>query len=54
MVAFDNRYELPCRTYFSQTDLPELYTQVRDKVRAELTSITYFASTRDFWSSDLD
>jgi len=40
MAKFDSRYELPSRSYFSRTALPELYTDIRDKIRAELRSIT--------------
>lgn len=50
--TLDSRYELPSRSYFSRTALPELYTQVRDRVKAELGSITYFSATTDLWSSD--
>ncbi len=44
--TLDSRYELPSRSYFSRAALPELHTQVKDRVKAELGSITYF------WSSD--
>ncbi len=49
---FDSRYDLPSRSYFSRTALPELYAEVRDQVKAELEPITYFSATTDLWSSD--
>ncbi len=50
--TFDSHYDLPSRSYFSRTALPELYAEVRDKVKAELEPITYFSATTDLWSSD--
>ncbi len=50
--TFDSRYDLPSRSYFSRTALPELYAEVRDQVKAELEPITYFSATTDLWSSD--
>ena len=32
VATFDSRYELPSRTYFSRTALPELYSNMTDKV----------------------
>ncbi len=51
LAAFDGRYEIPSRNYFSRTALPELYTEIREKIRSELASVTDFAATSDLWSS---
>ncbi len=41
--TLDSRHELPSRSYFSRTALPDLYTQVKDRVEAELGSIIYLS-----------
>lgn len=52
LSTFDGRYEIPSRSYFSRTALPELYTEVREKIKSELASVTDFAATSDLWSSE--
>ncbi len=47
MVVMRYRVE----TIFSRTALPELYTEIREKIRSELASVTDFAATSDLWSS---
>ena len=49
--ALDNRYQLPSRSYFSKNAIPSLYTATVNKVKEELSSVQYFASTTDIWSS---
>ena len=50
--SFDKRYELPDRSYFSRTALPALYAKVRNEVKTDLASASYFAATSDLWSSN--
>jgi hypothetical protein len=49
--SFDNRYEVPSRTYFSRTAIPALYDVVRSNVQLEITKVHYYSSTTDLWSS---
>ena len=51
LKAFDPQYELPSRKYFSNTAIPSLYTQTREKVMHEMSHAQYFAATTDLWSS---
>ena len=51
MRTLDSRYEIPSRSYFSKNTIPSLYATTIDKVREDLSSIEYFASTTDLWSS---
>ena len=48
---FDGRYELPNQSYFSRTATPALYTVTKERVVQQLSSVSYFASTTDMWSS---
>ncbi len=52
LSAFDQRYELPGRKYFSQTAIPSLYNKTREKVESELQSVMFFSATTDLWSSE--
>ena len=49
--TFDKRYTLPSRKYFSRTALPKMYASLKEKVRKELASVSFFSSTTDLWSS---
>ena len=52
LKAFDGRYQLPNRKYFSETAIPSLYSSVKQKVQEELLSCAdYFSGTADLWSS---
>lgn len=51
METLDRRYEIPSRSYFSKTAIPSLYAATVDKVKEELSSVQYYASTTDLWSS---
>ena len=42
LSAFDQRYELPGRKYFSQTAIPSLYSTTREKVESELQKLNSF------------
>ena len=49
--TLDSCSEIPSRSYFSKTAIPSLYASTVDKVKEELSSVQYFASTTDLWSS---
>ncbi|KAL1252179.1 hypothetical protein QQF64_019975 [Cirrhinus molitorella] len=49
--TLDSRYELPGRKFFSQKCLPELYTEVRDRVMNEIRHLEAYSATTDLWSS---
>ena len=51
MAAFDKRYEVPSRNYFSRTGIPALYETTRETVSKEVLSAEYFSATTDMWSS---
>ena len=51
MAAFDKRYEIPSRNYFSRTGIPALYETTRERVSKEVLSAEYFSATTDMWSS---
>lgn len=50
--AFNPRYEVPSRNYFTRNAIPSLYNEVREKIeRNLLTEVTHFSSTTDMWTS---
>jgi len=51
LKAFDSRYQIPSRKYFSQTALPSLYSTTKEKVTGELKQVKFFSATTDMWSS---
>lgn len=51
IVAFDQRYRLPKRGYFSKTVIPRLYSETKACIKAELNGVVYFAATTDMWTS---
>ena len=43
---------MPSRKYFSQQEIPRLYTKVKDTVvNPKLAEIEYFSATIDLWTS---
>ena len=45
-------YQMPSRKYFSQQEIPRLYTKVKDTVvNPKLAEIEYFSATTDLWTS---
>ena len=50
----DPKYALPTRKYFSQTEIPTLYTQVMQSVKQDFQHAQYFAATTDLWTSAAD
>lgn len=51
LQKFDKQYELPGKTYFSETAVPKMYNTVRASVQSELKNVDYFSATTDMWSS---
>ncbi len=52
LKSFDSQYQLPPRKYFSETAIPKLYNQEKERVVAELSLIKNSAATTDMWSSE--
>ncbi|XP_078020895.1 E3 SUMO-protein ligase ZBED1-like [Epinephelus lanceolatus] len=51
LQKFDKQYELPGKTYFSETAVPKMYNTARALVQSELKNVDYFSATTDMWSS---
>ncbi|XP_019206021.1 zinc finger BED domain-containing protein 1-like [Oreochromis niloticus] len=51
LKTFEPRYKLPTKKYFSKVALPALYEEIRTEVSNALSSVEFFASTTDMWSS---
>ena len=52
VTKLDPKYALPSRNYFSETEIPRLYNEIRDNlVRPQLKEAKYFSSTTDLWTS---
>ncbi|XP_053289312.1 E3 SUMO-protein ligase ZBED1-like [Pleuronectes platessa] len=51
LQTFDSQYELPGRTYVSQTAIPQLYNSVKDSILKEIKDIPFYSATTDMWSS---
>lgn len=51
LQKFDKQYDLPGKTYFSETAVPKMYNTVRASVQSELKSVDFFSATTDMWSS---
>ncbi|XP_060761183.1 E3 SUMO-protein ligase ZBED1-like [Neoarius graeffei] len=51
MNVIDPHYQLPGRKHFSQTAIPNMYTECRGMVERDLQAMSYFATTSDMWSS---
>ncbi|KAK0152105.1 Zinc finger BED domain-containing protein 1 [Merluccius polli] len=47
----DAKYNMPSRKYFSKTALPKMYDECRDGLETTLSTVEFFASTTDMWSS---
>ena len=50
----DPKYVIPRRKYFSQTEIPMLYTSTMESVKQDLKQAEYFAATTDLWTSAAD
>uniref|UniRef100_A0A9J7X3Z0 HAT C-terminal dimerisation domain-containing protein n=1 Tax=Cyprinus carpio carpio TaxID=630221 RepID=A0A9J7X3Z0_CYPCA len=51
LQKFDKQYELPGKTYFSETAVPKMYSRVKTSIKSELLNVDYFSATADMWSS---
>lgn len=51
LQTFDRQYELPKKTYISQTAIPALYNTVKDDILNELKDVSFYSATTDMWSS---
>lgn len=49
--TFDSRYEVPSRSYFSRSVIPDLYSSTKEKVAQKIAGVNFFSSTTDMWSS---
>ena len=45
-------YRVPSRTFFSKSEIPKLYNQVRADVENRLAHGTWFGATTDIWTSE--
>ena len=46
------RYHCPSRKHFSEKELPQLYTYVRDaKIKPQMEEVSHFSITTDLWTS---
>ena len=49
---FDPKYSIPLQKYFTEQELPRLFSEVRDRVvMPKLREMKYFAATSDLWTS---
>ena len=51
LQRFDKQYELPGKTYFSDTSVIKRYDAVKAVIKRELKDVDYFSATTDIWSS---
>ncbi|XP_076879714.1 cytochrome b5 type B isoform X1 [Brachyhypopomus gauderio] len=51
LQKFDKQYELPGKTYFSETVVPKMYDKVKALLESEIKNVDYFSATTDMWSS---
>ena len=50
--VFDPKYILPSRNYFSEKEIPRMYSEVRDNiVNPAVTKASFYAATTDLWTS---
>lgn len=51
LQSFDKQYELPSKKYFSNTVIPQLFNETKEKIITELHDLDFFSTTTDMWSS---
>ena len=51
LSVLDEKYDLPCRKYISNTAIPKLYPSTKEVVEQELKEVEFFAATTNLWSS---
>lgn len=47
----NSKYELPSRNFFMNNEIPKMYTETRETIKAELEGSRFYACTTDLWSS---
>ena len=47
----DKQYELPGKTYFSETAVPKMCNELKVIVESEIKDVDFFSATTDMWSS---
>lgn len=47
LKKFDKQYELPGKTYFSETAVRKMYNTVKALVKSEHKNVDYFSATTD-------
>jgi len=53
LLKLNPRYQIPSRRHFTDYEIPQLYSHVKDNIVAEsLKEVNFFAATTDLWSSD--
>ena len=53
LLKFNPRYQIPSRKHFTDYEIPQLYSHVKDNIVVEsLKEVEFFAATTDLWSSD--
>ena len=53
LLKLNPRYQVPARRHFTDYEIPQLYSHVKDNIVAKsLKEVTFFAATTDLWSSD--
>lgn len=51
LQSFDKQYELQSKKYLSNTVIPQLFNETKEKIIAELHNLDFFSATTDMWSS---
>ena len=52
VAKLNPRYQMPSRRHFTNYEIPQLYSQVKENVvAASLNNVTFFSATSDFWTS---
>ena len=46
----DPKYYLPTQMYFSNNEIPHMYSKMVEKVKEDTSTIKYFATTTDLWT----
>ncbi len=47
----NSKYDLPSRNFFMNNEIPKLYTETRETIKAELEGSGFYACTTDLWTS---
>ena len=51
LAVAEPRFVLPSRTYFTQTEIPKLYVDIKQKVKGVVSSGPFHCITTDLWTS---